>query len=94
MTVVDSRGQEGSRFTQTIRDVQAGVAYMIRTPYGRPARDIGDVEVVGHDSLMPLRFYTVDHARGVIVFQTDHAIVTVIARVVRQPLNAIGGRPA
>ncbi|MFC6790645.1 hypothetical protein ACFQE0_14115 [Methylobacterium komagatae] len=92
MSVVDSRGREGSRFTQTIRDVQAGVAYLVRTPYGRPARDMWDVEVVAHDSLMPPRLYAVDRAWGVVTFEMDHAIVTVIARAVRQPVTAIGKR--
>ncbi|MGU3665623.1 hypothetical protein ACLBX9_15700 [Methylobacterium sp. A49B] len=94
VSVFDSRGREGSRFTQTIRDVQAGIAYMVRTPYGRPAQGMWDVDVVGHDSLMPPRLYAIDPARGAITFETDHSIVTIIARAVRQPVTAIGGRPA
>ena len=89
VSVPDPRGLSGGRrFTRTIRGVRADVAYLLRTQDGRRARDIWAVDVVSHDSMMPPRLYRVDAARGVITFETDHTIVTVVARAVRHPLSA------
>lgn len=88
----DPRRFKGSRFELTIRNVRADVSYLIRTPDGRQARDIWGVGVFGHDDWLARGLYDVDAMLGVIVFRTDHPIVTVVAEIFRKPARVADRR--